>query len=165
MDMRDVHQEAAQGPAQPSLNREDNPWGGCWEPRDWKNQLQKTVINDYFQLFHASVWKIPSAHPKTDGNAEIMHHGGQQEGLFFSYTVLQEFASSAPGRENHSDNSSGIKTHHNVPRFSWGVWAGVLNSSLHLSRSFLCSKALIAKRKKSQSSEKTQENAWLIKLI
>lgn len=48
MDTGDVHQKAAQGPAQPSLSREDTALGGCWQLRGQKNQLQKTVIIDYF---------------------------------------------------------------------------------------------------------------------
>lgn len=76
----------------------------------------------YNHLMHLYKITLLHIHKLADRNVEIMGFGDLGEGLFFSYSPLHEFASSAPSTENHSDEALGIKTYHNVvPTFNRGL--------------------------------------------
>lgn len=150
--MASLEHEAAQQPVQPSVRWEDTlVWLlGAQRP-------EKPAAEDcnklLFLTYSCVCMKDPFCTWWECRNNALWEAGW--EIILFLCSILHEFASSAPSRENLSDEASGIKTQHSVvPRFNRGAQAGVLTSSLHLSRSFLCSKALTDKRKKSHSSEK-----------
>jgi len=75
------------------------------------------IYNHLMHLCKITLLHIPTL---ADGNVEIMGCGELGEGLFFSYSLLHEFASSAPSTENHSDEALGIKTHRNIVPNSTG---------------------------------------------
>lgn len=85
----------------------------------WRRLQQMIIYNHLMHLYKITLLHI---HKQADGNVEIMGCGELGEGLFFSYSLLHEFASSAPSTENHSDEALSIKTHHNVvPTFDRGL--------------------------------------------
>lgn len=83
----------------------------------WRRLQQMIIYNHLMHLCKITLLHIPTL---ADGNVEIMGCGELGEGLFFSYSLLHEFASSAPSTENHSDEALGIKTHRNIVPNSTG---------------------------------------------